>query len=203
MSSESFEANYGGNPGLWINPSYASGDSPAGINTVTGVGSFSQLEVGGYGVTVLDSSGGASFMSGDVTISSSAYSIGNNGINIDNAGVIASGSHGSQWSIDAGGIAYLKKISSAGNIPVVSSCGTSPGISGTDMSGTVTVGTGGTATSCTVTFDIAYANTPHCFVNDQTDTVTPRVSAVSTTAFTITKLTAFTAGAVIDYFCVQ
>lgn len=91
----------------------------------------------------------------------------------------------------------------SGTAPTMGACGTSPSISGNDTSGTITVGTGGTATTCAVTFAATKTSTPKCFVNDVSDTVVPYVSARSTTAFTITKLTAFAASASIDYFCVQ
>lgn len=94
-------------------------------------------------------------------------------------------------------------IVTSGSAPTVSACGTSPTISGNDSSGAVTIGTGGIVSACTLSFSATKSSTPHCFTNDRTEIVAVSVSAVSTTAFTISKTTPFAASSVIDYFCVQ
>jgi hypothetical protein len=48
----------------------------------------------------------------------------------------------------------------SGTTPTVSSCGASPAISGTDVSGLVTIGSGA-VTSCTINFHAALPNAPH------------------------------------------
>jgi hypothetical protein len=45
--------------------------------------------------------------------------------------------------------------------PALTSCGTSPAIIGTDLAGTVTMGTG-TPTGCVITFNSAKTAAPHC-----------------------------------------
>lgn len=100
----------------------------------------------------------------------------------------------------AGG-GFTSHLSSSGTTPSPGACGSSPSVSGNDISGTVTVGTGGIATSCTINFATAYASAPHCFVNNQTTIVA--VQAVpSTTALVMNSTLAFSAGAVLDYYCI-
>lgn len=110
---------------------------------------------------------------------------------------------GNNMTINAavGPINFASHLKSTNSVAAVSSCGTSPSISGTDTTGKVTVGSGGVATSCTVTFASAYTSAPHCFVNDQTDIVAVQV-VPTTTNFVINVSIPFTAGALLDYFCI-
>ena len=50
-----------------------------------------------------------------------------------------------------------------GTAPVLTSCGTSPSIAGTDTAGTVTLGSG-SPTHCTITFNVPYTSLPYCTV---------------------------------------
>lgn len=70
--------------------------------------------------------------------------------------------------------------------PVVSACGAgSPSLVGNDYAGFVTVGT--STSACTVTFASAYNTGTACIVQDYNATSPiPYVSAISTTAFTVT-----------------
>lgn len=83
-----------------------------------------------------------------------------------------------------------------GGTPILSSCGTSAVIAGTDRSGTVTPGTA--ATSCTIAFHVSYAHDPHCVVSSQTQGVAfgythgPSAIVISGTAV---------AGRKFDYMC--
>src|SRR6266446_8338351 len=45
--------------------------------------------------------------------------------------------------------------------PALTSCGTSPAITGTDTAGIVTMGTA-SPTGCVITFNVAYTGTPYC-----------------------------------------
>lgn len=77
-------------------------------------------------------------------------------------------------------------VYTGGGTPTLSSCGTSPSISGNDNDGLVTVG--GTASGCTITFAIAYATTPSCMVTNQNSSVVNAMTySVSTTALTVTQ----------------
>lgn len=80
----------------------------------------------------------------------------------------------------------------------VSSCGTSPSISGAkDNHGTVSVGTG-SPTACTITFGTAYASTPDCVVTSY-----PQLAAftavVSTSSIVVTQTA--TSSNKISYIC--
>lgn len=102
----------------------------------------------------------------------------------------------------AGSVAFTSHLTTSGTAPTLGACGTSPSISGNDIAGKVTVGSGGIATSCTITFASVYATAPHCFINNQTTIVA--VQAVpSTTTLVMNSTLAFTAGAVLDYHCIQ
>lgn len=85
-------------------------------------------------------------------------------------------------------------------IAAVSSCGTSPGGSFNDTLGRIVVGSGGIATSCTLTFSAAFLNAPVCLVQDESTSLLVKGSA-STTALTITAATPFGAGDNLVYHC--
>ena len=74
--------------------------------------------------------------------------------------------------------------------PTLSSCGTSPTlVSGSnDMRGEITIGT--SATGCTLTFSAAKNGTPFCIVTSETAGLTTPGWSESTTAITITGVTA-------------
>lgn len=86
--------------------------------------------------------------------------------------------------------------------PSVGSCGTSPSVAGNDTAGRITVGTGGVATSCTLTFESAFGTKPACVVADE-DTSLLLTGKASTTDLVITAATPFTAGDEIVYHCFE
>src|SRR6185312_11037290 len=53
-------------------------------------------------------------------------------------------------------------ITQQATAPALTSCGTSPSITGTDEAGIVTMGT--SATGCVITFNVAYSSAPFCIV---------------------------------------
>lgn len=81
-------------------------------------------------------------------------------------------------------------ISSAGHVtaygtaPTVSSCGTSPSIVGSSISGKVTIGSSASGT-CTLTFPTAWVAAPVCTLTNS-DADVPVGATTSTTALTIT-----------------
>ena len=81
--------------------------------------------------------------------------------------------------------------------PALTSCGTSPTISGTDAAGLVTAGT--TATGCIITFNKPYANTPFCTVTWQGTPLASQSYTISTTAITLTQTS--TSGDLVNYHC--
>lgn len=88
----------------------------------------------------------------------------------------------------------------SGPIPTLSSCGTSPTITGNDNAGTITVGT--TATGCTVTFARAWTSAPVCTISNQNMSITSTLGyTISTTALTFSQATGFSSN-VVNYICV-
>ena len=94
-------------------------------------------------------------------------------------------------------------LSGGGSTPTLSSCGTSPTISGTNSAGAITIGTG-TPSACTLTFSSAYANGVACVFNDRTTAAANpgRATSVSTSAVTWTFAAATANSDVIDYICI-
>lgn len=85
----------------------------------------------------------------------------------------------------------------SGSTPLVTSCGTSPTITGVDMVGKVTVGTVPGA-SCTLTFASTWTNAPSCMVtNEATANLTRASSTSSQVVFSGTLL----GGDVLAYIC--
>lgn len=90
---------------------------------------------------------------------------------------------------------------SVGSAPTISSgCGTSPSIAGRDEASTITVGTGGSATSCTIAFSTSFTtNAPPCVPISSADT--GLLMTTATNGFTVSKATALTAGSKIQVLC--
>lgn len=89
----------------------------------------------------------------------------------------------------------------SGTAPALTSCGTTPAIVGTDVAGTVTMGT--SATGCVITFNVAYAASatpPHCLVTWIATPLASQSYATSNTAITLTQTSA--SNNVVKYFCV-
>lgn len=85
----------------------------------------------------------------------------------------------------------------SGTAPALTSCGTTPAITGTDVAGTVTMGT--TATGCIITFNVAYVAAPHCLVTWIATPLASQSYATSATAITTTQTSA--SNNVLKYFC--
>lgn len=88
---------------------------------------------------------------------------------------------------------------SKGSAPALSSCGTSPAITGTDNAGIVT--TGGAVTTCKLTFAVAWATAPVCITqtNNNSSPVTYVTTGPSTTSFTVTFSSSYNGG--FNYIC--
>lgn len=78
----------------------------------------------------------------------------------------------------------------------LSACGTSPSVSGTDRAGHIV--TGGTATTCTLTFNKTYTARPSCTLFTEGSATAPTCT-VSATAITCTVAAATTT---YDYSCI-
>lgn len=83
--------------------------------------------------------------------------------------------------------------------PVLTSCGTSPTIVGSDTAGIVTMGTG-SPTGCVITFATAYANAPFCVVSWIATPLAAQSYATSATAITLTQTG--TSSNKVQYVCV-
>jgi hypothetical protein len=86
------------------------------------------------------------------------------------------------------------------NLPVLSSCGTTPALTtgSTDTAGTVTMGT--TATGCVITFGTAHAAAPACIVTWRATPLASQSYTTSTAALTLTQTS--TSNNLIDYVCI-
>lgn len=89
------------------------------------------------------------------------------------------------------------KLRAVGPAPTLGSCGMSPAIEGSDLSGTVTVGTGG-PTSCIFTFNTTYANAPRCNVTWR-DNLPLMQYSVSASQLILAQTS--TSSNLIDYIC--
>lgn len=97
------------------------------------------------------------------------------------------------------GVENNSHVISSGTIPVLSSCGSSPSILGSDAAFEVTVGA--TTSGCTITFGSAYAVAPACVVTDQTTSVVNALGyTISATAISLSKTSM--GGDKIDVICV-
>lgn len=88
----------------------------------------------------------------------------------------------------------------SGTAPALTSCGTAPAIVGTDVAGTVTMGT--TAGGCVITFNVPYAaaaTPPHCLVTWIATPLASQSYVTSNTAITLTQIS--TSNNVVKYFC--
>lgn len=91
-------------------------------------------------------------------------------------------------------------IAGGGTAPALTACGTSPSISGTDLAGTVTMGTG-TPTGCVITFNVTYGTAPHCAVTWRATPLASQSYTISATAITLTQTA--TDSNLVDYVCVK
>lgn len=86
-----------------------------------------------------------------------------------------------------------------GASPTLSSCGSSPSVSGDDNEGTITVG-GGIVTACTLAFSSTWGATPTCVISDNSTAITGDISSLSATSMT-TSFSASLGGGIIYYRC--
>lgn len=86
---------------------------------------------------------------------------------------------------DSGHIGFYTNVAGVSSSPALTSCGTSPTISGSDSKGTVTMGTG-TPAGCVITFAATYTTVPDCTVTWQTNIASMQY-VVSATAITLTQ----------------
>lgn len=88
-----------------------------------------------------------------------------------------------------------------GNSPTMGACGTSPSITGKDSGFSVTVGTGGVATTCAINFSATWTTAPVCVAQNNTDRVSYSMVTTATVA-TITATAAITASSKFHVICI-
>lgn len=92
-------------------------------------------------------------------------------------------------------------LNATGTIPTVSSCGDTPSISGTNLAGTITVGSGIT-TACTLNFATpTFFNAPACLMTINTSAVTGGVTSISSSSATF-SFSATVGDGKIYYHCI-
>ena len=91
----------------------------------------------------------------------------------------------------------IDRIGYGSNVPVISSCGTSPSVVGSDLAGTVTGGSA-SPTTCTITFSAAFSIAPACVV-----AAVPQLAAFTyTTSTTAIAVTSSASTGAVKYICV-
>lgn len=96
----------------------------------------------------------------------------------------------------------IKHLIAIGTAPTIASgFGTTPSIAGKDMAGKVTVGTGGTASTGSILFNVAYTTAPSCVANNQTSQIYVQATP-TTTNVVLSSSSAWGAADVISWICV-
>ncbi len=88
-------------------------------------------------------------------------------------------------------------VRTLGSPPVLTSCGTGPAVTGSDIAGTITFGTG-SPTGCTATFAQSYLNAPNCIVIWQS-VLASMIYSVTASAITLTQTA--TSSNKVNYVC--
>lgn len=187
--------------GLWIGRGFNLKGPAAGMSMQnTDVASYNN-----YGVVT---AGG---------VSVGGFGFGNSGTAAPTTSALYVHSYGFDTILEDTGAEYMRrttgtpKVSWTGVHPIylagaappivhAATCGTTPGIAGSDASGRVTVGSGGSATSCQVDFGTAWATAPVCVGGNETTALAAKFTA-STTSLTIASGSAFTAADKLVYKC--
>jgi hypothetical protein len=84
---------------------------------------------------------------------------------------------------------------------VTANCGTSPTVTGTDQAFQLNVGTGGVATTCTITFTTAWGFKPVCTVTDETSQAITTTAVPASATVILTGTSAWTASSILDVLC--
>lgn len=90
-------------------------------------------------------------------------------------------------------------VSTGGAVPLLTSCGSGPSITGDNFAGTVTGGA--TSSGCTLTFGTQFKNDPHCVVTPQTGSIANTFTYTHSKTGIVVTETAFGTG-IFDYVCI-
>lgn len=161
-----------------------------------GISTVVASDAGGGLTTLLGTSSGGMTM---YTNNATSLSFGTNGNNtrlvIDSTGNVTAGVS----LISSAYVSVGTKIRAAGSAPALTSCGGgSPAITGSDLSGEVTMGT--TATGCVITFNVTYSSAPYCTVTWQATPLASQSYVVAADKITLTQTS--TSSNKVNYTCV-
>lgn len=84
------------------------------------------------------------------------------------------------------GALSLLRVRANGTAPALTSCGTTPAITGSDLAGEVTMGTG-SPTGCVITFNVSYTSAPYCTVTWQATPLAAQSFVVAADKITLTQ----------------
>lgn len=192
----------GGSSSFFIN-----NDSTGNVYMVTGGGqvainTFSPNSVLGVGgaITMNGSSSGFVGFQGATNAGSVIYTLPSSDGSSGQV-LTTNGTNTLSWATAQVPTPVSNKLIFSGTAPTLGSCGTSPSIVGNDSAGRITVGTGGIATSCAITFAAAWTNAPLCFVSDESALIATQV-VPTTTNLTISATAPFAASSKLAYHCV-
>lgn len=103
------------------------------------------------------------------------------------------------FGVDSNNNAYFPgHFLTQASAPTLSSCGTTPTISGSDSWGTIVEGT--TSTACTLTFRAAFLTAPFCIATAPGTSVVPFTYTTQTTSIIFTMV-GTSSSTRINYFC--
>jgi hypothetical protein len=97
-----------------------------------------------------------------------------------------------------GAISTPAHINTGATPPVLTACGTTPSITGSDTAGIVTMGT--SATGCVITFATPYTGTPYCVVSWIATPLASQSYVTSNVAITTTQTS--TSNNKLQYVCI-
>lgn len=161
-------------------------------NAGTGAGRSVQIQASGASIIRFMTNSTARW---DVSTAGNFVSVTDNALDIG-----ASGATRPRSIYTATDVSAPKFRARGGTTPTMGACGTSPSVAGNDSAMLVTVGTGGAATSCAVTFASTWTTAPVCNAQNDTDRVAYSIVTTATTV-TITATAAFTASSKFHLVC--
>lgn len=190
------------------NSTGADSDGTGGVTIASGASDATASASGNITIR----SGGSAYQSGDVFLSTGDGSIADDAYSGDvwiTTGAVTGTANGGDIILQLGSVGSGTRgtiqlnghAKTVGAAPAVSSCGVSPSVAGNDVAGRVTIGTGGVASSCTLTFNQPFTTAPSCVVNDESTSLLLKATATTTT-LTITA-TLFGASDLITYHCLE
>lgn len=170
----------------------------AAVNNLTGNGTAGTVTIGNGTVALPSLAFGSDLDTGIYRIGANNLGVAANGakvLDVGTTGLAVTGLLSATTTLSVTGASTLGKIITGATPPVLSSCGGSPTISGSDTAGRFVIGSA--ATACTVTFAAAYTGAPYCTIT--AEVATQPTYTVANTAISVATGIASTA---YHYVCV-